>query len=117
VRACARARPTDSLRVQLNALQLQRASTIACYVCDPGIPELPGARLGDVQADGASAFGWNEGCVEGRNACGKRDLPVRGRAVDASGDELGARGGPSATLVPVRRLFGGRGGVVGGTHR
>jgi hypothetical protein len=50
----------------------------------------------------AFAFGWNEGCIEGRNDCGKRDL-LFGRAVDAS-DESGSVA-PLATLVPYGRLF------------
>ena len=50
----------------------------------------------------ALAFGWNEGCVEGRNDCGKRDL-LFGRAVDAS-DESGSVA-PLAMLVPYGRLF------------
>jgi hypothetical protein len=50
----------------------------------------------------ALAFGWNEGCTEGRNDCGKRDL-LFGRAVDAS-DESGSVA-PLATLIPYGRLF------------
>jgi hypothetical protein len=58
-------------------------------------------RPWEVQAM-ALAFGWNEGCVEGRNDCGKRDL-LFGRAVDAS-DESGSVA-PLSTLVPYGRLF------------
>ena len=50
----------------------------------------------------ALSFGWNEGCVDGRGDCGKRDI-LFGRAVDAS-DESGALA-PLATLVPYGRLF------------
>ena len=50
----------------------------------------------------ALAFGWNDGCSEARNDCGKRDL-LFGRAVDAS-DESGTVA-PLATLVPYGRLF------------
>jgi hypothetical protein len=58
-------------------------------------------RPWDVQAT-ALAFGWNEGCADGRGDCGKRDL-LFGRAVDAS-DESGTVA-PLATLVPYGRLF------------
>ncbi len=58
-------------------------------------------RPWDVQAT-ALAFGWNEGCADGRGDCGKRDL-LFGRSVDAS-DESGTVA-PLATLVPYGRLF------------
>jgi len=58
-------------------------------------------RPWDVQAM-ASAFGWNGGCVDGRDDCGKRDL-LFGRSVDAS-DESGAVA-PVATLGPYGRLL------------
>ena len=50
----------------------------------------------------ALAFGWNEGCADARDDCGKRDL-LFGRAVDAS-DESGTVA-PLATLVPYGRLL------------
>ena len=58
-------------------------------------------RPWDVQTT-ALAFGWNEGCGDGRGDCGKRDL-LFGRAVDAS-DDSGTLA-PLATLVPYGRLF------------
>ena len=50
----------------------------------------------------ALSFGWNDGCVDARDDCGKRDL-LFGRAVDAS-DASGAVA-PLATLVPYGRLL------------
>ena len=50
----------------------------------------------------ALAFGWNEGCVDGRNDCGKRDL-LFGRGVEALGEDGIA--GPLALEVPYGRLF------------
>jgi hypothetical protein len=61
----------------------------------------PCSRPWDVQAM-ALAFGWNGGCVDARDDCGKRDL-LFGRAVDAS-DESGVIA-PLATLVPYGRLL------------
>jgi hypothetical protein len=61
----------------------------------------PCSRPWDVQAM-ALAFGWNGGCVDARDECGKRDL-LFGRAVDAS-DESGVIA-PLATLVPYGRLL------------
>ena len=58
-------------------------------------------RPWDVQAM-ALAFGWNDGCDDARDDCGKRDL-LFGRAVDAS-DDSGAVA-PLATLVPYGRLL------------
>ena len=58
-------------------------------------------RPWDVQAT-ALAFGWNAGCADARDDCGKRDL-LFGRAVDASDDS--GTVAPLATLVPYGRLL------------
>jgi hypothetical protein len=58
-------------------------------------------RPWDVQAM-ALAFGWNGGCVDPRDDCGKRDL-LFGRAVDAS-DASGVVA-PIATVIPYGRLL------------
>jgi hypothetical protein len=50
----------------------------------------------------ALAFGWNGGCVDPRDDCGKRDL-LFGRAVDAS-DDTGVVA-PLATVIPYGRLL------------
>src|SRR6266550_3802469 len=50
----------------------------------------------------ALSFGWNGGCVDPRDDCGKRDL-LFGRAVDAS-DASGVVA-PLATVVPYGRLL------------
>ena len=57
-------------------------------------------RPWEVQA-AASAFGWNAGCAEGREACGKADL-LFGRPLDA-----GARNAlaPAPTAVAYGRLL------------
>ena len=57
-------------------------------------------RPWEVQA-AASAFGWNAGCAEGREACGKADL-LFGRPLDA-----GARNAlaPAPTPVAYGRLL------------
>src|SRR5438552_4050963 len=58
-------------------------------------------RPWEVQAS-ALAFGWNRGCAEAADDCGKRDL-LFGRAVDAS-DESGVVA-PLAMRVPYGRLL------------
>jgi len=88
----------DSLRGQL--MRSNSARFLDRMLCaDQGFQNC--RRPWEVQAM-ALAFGWNEGCVDGRNDCGKRDL-LFGRAVDAS-DESGSVA-PLATLVPYGRLF------------
>ena len=58
-------------------------------------------RPWDVQAM-ASAFGWNNGCIEPRVDCGKQDL-LFGRAVDATAEAGAIR--PLATPVAFGRLL------------
>jgi hypothetical protein len=88
----------DSLRGQL--MRSNSARFLDRMLCaDQGFQNC--RRPWEVQST-ALAFGWNEGCVDGRNDCGKRDL-LFGRAVDAS-DESGSVT-PLATLVPYGRLF------------
>jgi hypothetical protein len=88
----------DSLRGQL--MRSNSARFLDRMLCaDQGFQNC--RRPWEVQTM-ALAFGWNEGCGEGRNDCGKRDL-LFGRAVDAS-DESGSVA-PLATPVPYGRLF------------
>jgi len=85
----------DSLRGQLmrsdSARFLDRmfCSEIAFAACH---------RPWEVQAT-ALAFGWNAGCAEGREACGKADL-LFGRPLDAV-----ARDAPAPTAVAYGRLL------------
>jgi cell division protein FtsI/penicillin-binding protein 2 len=60
----------------------------------------PCARPWEVQAE-ARAFGWNAGCTEARDECGKRDL-LFGWSVDVARDPLTA---PLALDVPFGRLL------------
>ena len=59
------------------------------------------ARPWEVQAM-ALAFGWNAGCANPSDECGKRDL-LFGRAVDARGEDAVVR--PLALDVPYGRLL------------
>ena len=92
----------DSLRGQL--MRSNSARFLDRMFCaDQGFVRC--RRPWDVQAM-ALAFGWNGGCVDPRDDCGKRDL-LFGRAVDAS-DASGVVA-PLATLVPYGRLARGAG--------
>jgi hypothetical protein len=88
----------DSLRGQL--MRSNSARFLDRMFCaDQGFMNC--RRPWEVQAM-ARSFGWNDGCADARDDCGKRDL-LFGRAVDAS-DESGAVV-PLATLVPYGRLL------------
>src|SRR5205814_7137433 len=83
----------DSLRGQL--MRSNSARFLDRMFCaDQGFNNC--RRPGEVQGP-ALAFGWNGGCANADDACGKRDL-LFGRAVDAK-DEVGAVA-PVALRVP-----------------
>jgi hypothetical protein len=88
----------DSLRGQL--MRSNSARFLDRMFCaDQGFQHC--RRPWDVQA-AALAFGWNEGCNDAREHCGKRDL-LFGRAVDAT--DASGTVTPMATLVPYGRLL------------
>ena len=90
--------PHDSLRGQL--MRSNSARFLDRMFCaDQGFQHC--RRPWDVQA-AALSFGWNEGCNDARELCGKRDL-LFGRAVDAS--DTSGTVDPLATLVPYGRLL------------
>jgi hypothetical protein len=87
----------DSLRGQL--MRSDSARFLDRMFCsDAGFAAC--RRPWEVQA-AALAYGWNAGCAEGREACGKADL-LFGRPLDASGGDALA---PAATAVAYGRLL------------
>jgi hypothetical protein len=76
---------TKSLRAEL--MRSDSARFLDRMFCaDKGFA--PCARPWAIQSE-AALFGWNGGCIEPREDCGKRDL-LFGRSVDARGDGDGA---------------------------